>query len=128
MKFLPVSEEKVWGKAMHLFANDHAAVSLLEVKAGYHCSRHYHTYRANQFSVVSGRVVIEWTDKDGIQDNSIELGAGESFTVPSLVTHRFRVLESGVVIEVYWLDGPAGSVRLDDITRFDKGGLDNVES
>jgi len=118
-----VVEDKVWGKVTHLFQSDYAAVSYLEVQAGFQCSRHIHYWRANQFSVVSGRIIVEeWV---GGLLHSINLNPGESYTVISRIPHRFRVKESGVVIEVYWPDRPDGKVLLDDIVRFNVGGVDD---
>ena len=120
-----VKETKVWGTVQHIFHDeDRAAVSYLEVNAGFRCSTHTHAWRANQFSVISGRIIIEeWDSNNKIV--STMLYSGESHTVPSGVTHRFRVLESGVVIEVYWADTIGGAVLLDDITRFNEGGKDD---
>jgi mannose-6-phosphate isomerase-like protein (cupin superfamily) len=111
-------EQKIWGEVSHFFASDHAAVSHLRVKAGYQCSRHIHLQRANMFSVLSGQLIIEeWRPKLWF----FHLVPGESHTVPSGILHRFRVLESGEVIEVYWPDR-GGIVLLDDIQRLDEGG------
>jgi len=121
-----IIEEKCWGRVAHLFhQEDHAAVSYLEVKAGYRCSRHYHKWRANQFSVVSGCIIVETWDVFG-NKYATKLQQGQSLAVPSGVEHRFRVLEDGVVIEVYWMDTIGGFVSLDDIIRFDEGGLDDA--
>ena len=38
------------------------------------------------------------------------------------VVHRFEVLESGVVVEVYFPQRPTDRVSHDDIVRFDLGG------
>jgi len=113
-------EEKCWGEVWHLFHSEHAAVSYLKLNAGFRCSRHYHAERANQFVVISGRIMVEWGTE---LECCTELGPDEAFTVPSKILHRFRVLESGVVIEVYWPDVPGGKVRQDDIVRFDEGGV-----
>lgn len=49
----------------------------------------------------------------------VVLGAGDCHDVHPNVVHSFEVLESGVVIEVYW---PADGVRFSDIKRLDTGG------
>lgn len=115
-------EQKVWGEVAHVFVSDRAAVSYLRVTKGTRSSRHFHQDRANQFIVLSGRLVVEeW--RPGGDTLAISLVAWQSYSIPSGVLHRFRVLESGEVIEVYWPDR-GGTVRLDDIERLDEGGED----
>lgn len=121
---LPFWEEKCWGRVLHCFANDHAAVSYLEVEAGNQCSRHYHEQRANTFIVVSGELLLEyWLEESPGYTVSYEafLAPSDSYTVPSGVLHRFQVVKSGQVIEVYHPD-KGGKVLLDDIVRLDVGG------
>lgn len=121
--FEPFSEEKVWGRVQHIFVSPHAAVSCLEVRAGYRCSRHLHSQRANLFAVLEGQIVVEiWPNG---RSELIELGPGDTCTVPSGVPHRFRVLQSGRVVEVYWPDR-GGEVSMADIHRFDVGGEDDL--
>lgn len=115
-------ERKVWGEVAHVFASDQVAVSHLRVMRGYRCSRHFHRHRRNSFAVLSGSIAIdEWT-RTG-QFTETLLMPGRVHTVPAGVTHRFRVLSSGQLIEVYTPDC-GGSVRLDDIERLDEGGED----
>jgi len=112
-------EEKVWGRVWHLFANDQASVSFLELKKGYQCSRHYHERRVNFFAVISGIIMVQLFDGDGRLLTEQELGPGETTAVPSRHLHRFKVLESGQVVEVYW---PDAKVEQTDIVRLDEGG------
>ena len=111
-------EQKIWGSAWHLFHSEQAAVSLLEMKQGYCCSRHYHKDRTNLFALLSGCVLIQrWVD-DKLQE--VKLLPGEIDIIPSGVLHRFVVCKSGEMIEVYWPDH-GGLVMLDDIVRLDVG-------
>jgi len=120
-------EQKIWGTVRHLFAASNAAVSYLEVKAGFRCSRHKHMHRANLFAVVDGEIMVEEWAADMLDQPDDEhlrrtrLCSGEVLVVPSGVLHRFRVVESGHVVEVYW---PDMGVDLDDIERLDVGGPD----
>ncbi len=130
--FKPIYEDKCWGNVVHMFSDSGAAVSHLNVKRGTRCSRHYHEDRANAFYVLSGKIVIEeW--ETGLEDFDPDLKtlkilkAGDHYTVPSMVIHRFRVLEDGQLIEVYWPDR-GGACRADDICRLDTGGLDSLEA
>ena len=116
-------EQKVWGEAWHVFQSDHAAMSYLKLKKGFRCSRHYHRHRINMFAVVSGEVLIEeWWD--GVAKAETVLRAGESHTVQVGVEHRFRVVQDGQMIEVYWPRYDNDVVQIDDIVRFDEGGPD----
>lgn len=115
-------EQKVWGQVWHLFASDQSAVSFLQLVRGTRCSRHKHDERANLFAVISGKIEVEeWI---GQYRTATELDAGKVYSVPSGIFHRFRVLESGQVVEVYWPDVKGGKVRLNDIHRLDEGGMD----
>ena len=114
-------EEKCWGKVWHIFSFADAAVSHLQVNAGFRCSMHSHKERVNMFAVISGKLLIEeWGGAGKYQ--ATELGPGETYTVPVDVVHRFEVLESGEVIEVYWPAHEDDIVRLNDIERIDHGG------
>jgi mannose-6-phosphate isomerase-like protein (cupin superfamily) len=116
-------EQKVWGVVAHLFQSDHAAMSFLKLKKGFRCSRHFHKQRVNMFAVVSGEVLIEeWYG--GQAKTEIVLRAGDSATVLANIEHRFRVLQDGQMIEVYWPMYDNDKVSLDDIVRLDEGGPD----
>ena len=117
-------EKKCWGEVWHLFVSEHAAVSYLKLNKGFRCSQHHHEERANQFVVISGRIVVE-EFSHGTTPTEVRLGSDHSYIVPSGIKHRFRVLESGQVVEIYWPDVHGGKVRQDDIVRFDEGGVDD---
>lgn len=119
-------EEKIWGSVSHVFNSPHAATSILTVEAGFRCSCHYHEERANQFCVLSGKLVVEdWEDRRFHSSKLYLLEPGNIYNVPSTFWHRFRVLESGFVVEVYWPDR-GGVCRADDIIRDDMGGPDDL--
>lgn len=116
-----VFEAKCWGRVMHAFGNKNAAISYLEVIAGARSSWHVHHVRANHFVVISGVLIIECKHRDGGLTRS-RVGHGEAYTVPPGIEHRFRVFESGKVIEVYWPEMPDAE---HDIVRSDEGGEDD---
>ncbi len=127
MTFQPFTEKKCWGEVTHIFASPHAAVSCLRVDAGQRCSCHLHFERANQFTVLEGSIVVEWWEGGFYGRKRIKmLTPSEVFAVPSFVPHRFRVIESGKVVEVYWADR-GGEVRMNDIHRKDVGGPDDLD-
>ena len=112
------TEEKVWGCVRHVFSSDQCAVSILEVEKGSYCSKHYHRERVNRFIVQSGVIAVVWYPISGSVRRR-RLKAGDVFDVPAGVIHRFEVIKSGVVVEVYF---PSATVRQDDIVRLDLGG------
>ena len=117
---LNIMVKKVWGWVWHLFASPHAAVSYLSLRSGFQCSRHHHRDRVNMFALISGQVLIEEWPTGGIYICT-QLHPGGTHQIPAGIDHRFRVIEDGEMIEVYWpVEG--ATVRLDDIVRLDEGG------
>ncbi len=114
-------EDKIWGQVWHIFNSDQSAVSHLQVEKGHCCSRHKHLERANMFAVISGVIEIEQWNGDLGTMMVRKLVPGDTCIVPSGIIHRFRVIESGQVIEIYWPDVSGGKVQEDDIVRLDEG-------
>lgn len=129
--FKPFWEKKAWGRVHHFFSNGNCSCSYLEVMQGTCCSKHFHRNRNNLFCVVSGAIVIEqwdWISRTrlGSLGDLKLLTSGDIFTVPAYRIHRFRVIETGMVIEAYTpRTDYITSVELDDIVRFDEGGPDD---
>ena len=113
-------EDKIWGKTRHLFCSPHAAMSHLVVEKGSWCSKHTHKERANIFICLSALIEVEEWELNGDVLVTL-LEPGDSYTVPSGVLHRFRVLEDGEVIEIYYPDR-GGEVSIFDIDREEVGG------
>lgn len=128
---MPVFEPKVWGDVVHVFDHTDVAISVLRVNKGFRCSRHLHRHRANIFRVISGMIqVCEWDNENTIRLfphqptwlHTMTRASVELVVAPNR-PHMFRVLESGLVVEIYTsVDGP---VDIKDIVRFDEGGLDD---
>jgi len=119
-KTRPRWEDKIWGKTLHLFYSPYAGVSYLKVEKDSWCSRHIHKERANIFISISAILEVEEQDLDGNETITL-LEPGDSYEVPSGVLHRFKVLESGDVVEIYHADR-GGIVSFEDIHRKDVGG------
>lgn len=137
MNVLNYWEDKCWGRVAHL-SSQKALVSILEVDAGWRCSRHFHKKRINHFRVISGSIRIccfalddrivnldnitdpkELSDKLTLYTSKI-LGPGSSYTCMFGSIHCFEVIESGTVVETYWnFDGTTPDIN--DIVRFDEG-------
>lgn len=111
---------KAWGAVRHVFDNVNAAVSVLQVEKGGFSSRHFHRERVNRFIVISGCIDVVTYSYTGEDETSrTALFAGDVFDVEPYVVHRFEVIESGLVVEVYW---PSAHLSLEDIVRLDTGG------
>ncbi len=125
----PDLENKVWGKVRHAFQSEGCAVSILHTKRGGFCSKHLHQSRINRFIVVEGCIeVMTYVMLPEISDDvpaelkettRIRLQEGDILDVPARVYHSFEVIESGIVVEVYWPD----RVDMDDIVRISEGGM-----
>jgi quercetin dioxygenase-like cupin family protein len=115
-------QSKAWGSVRHVFDHASAAVSVLHVERGGFSSRHYHRERINRFIVVAGaiEVVTYSSGSAALKELSrSRLAAGDVFDVHPNIVHRFEVIESGIVVEVYWT---AASLSFEDIVRLDTGG------
>lgn len=126
--FDPIYEKKVWGNVLHIFNSPTAAVSLLNVDAGFCCSIHKHDFRDNLFAVQTGCVVVQaWPGGLEGRSHFVELTPGSVYIVQAPIIHRFRVLQSGIMTEVY---SPSGNTPIsrDDIIRYTEGGVDPVET
>jgi len=126
-------EEKVWGSGRHIFGSARAAVSLLNVKSGFCCSRHYHKSRVNQFTALSCTVSIQWWMPENLNFDSpypqyeeIILRPGQTYAIEAGIVHRFTVLRSGELLEVYWSKDLDSVVSINDIVRLDTGGPDGT--
>jgi len=87
----------------------------LKLKAGYECSWHSHREKYNLFVVVSGCVDIVTEQFDG--PSVVTLTSGECFTVRPSEMHKFKVIESGMMIEEMYV-----KYNEDDIQRENQGG------
>lgn len=112
-------EDKCWGRTRCRFWSEFYSEHELDVSAGWACSLHYHLHRSNRFRVESGSVRI--IEAFGPLRRETILGPDNIYDVPSLVVHRFEVIEAGRVIECYWPDR-GGRVDLSDIVRLEAGG------
>lgn len=121
--FRSYRENKIWGYVTHVFSNVQISMSYLRFYANAWCSIHKHLERANSFFVAKGAVLIEIFSEDNLEEPEevFTLEQGDSHIVPSGIWHRFKTLEAGYMVEVYWPDR-GGECRLDDIVRHDTGG------
>lgn len=116
--------EKPWGRVWYRLVDDITNESLLEVKANYQCSRHWHADKWNCFISVDAVIVVEDfgpAELDPKLINSILVNPGDSCIIKPRNWHRFYGVKSGKVIEVYWTTN-GQKCEIDDIIRIDQGG------
>lgn len=113
---------KIWGTTERVAIEDGMHMHRIAFEAGGVCSEHLHNYRHNLFYVLSGMLLIRiWWEPNRITERI--LVAGEALSVPCGVKHQFEGIQSGVALEVYWLDSSDGEVDEHDIVRFTQGYL-----
>jgi len=110
-----IRESKVWGERWLIRQDSTHATSLLLLKKGYECSWHSHQTKFNLFVVLNGRVEIITEQLDG--PATISLTKGECFTTRPGEKHKFRVIESGSMIEEMYVE-----YNEEDIQRENVGG------
>lgn len=119
-------ETKPWGTTTLLKLTPNHQLSLIDVRAGGYSSRHLHFHKQNVFAVVSGCLIIsQYTRELALVDETV-LRAGDSISVPPGVVHRFYATEDTECFELYYAPH-GGRVGLDDITRYDKNGLEETQ-
>lgn len=114
--------EKAWGKVWHRLNDEISNESLLEVKVNYQSSIHFHTNKWNCFISIDAIIVVEEFKDEKLEPiNKFMINPGSSHVVPPQKLHRFYVVKSGKVLEVYWTTN-GEKCDVDDITRLDIGG------
>jgi len=111
---------KVWGTTMLVFGNMSVEAHYLEIKKGGYCSKHRHPRgKTNLFHVISGKLLLQVWDEDGIKilDTTLIRG-GQLTTVGPRLFHRFEAIEDTKCYEIYQI-----TIDPDDIERMDEGGL-----
>ena len=115
-------EDKAWGRTRCLYVARTHATFELEVKAGTYCSWHYHRHRSNEFVTLSAKVdVVSLLGPEPVTWRLNPGSLGNFTEVSPLIVHQFRVIESGTLLERYWLRG-RGEIDLGDISRLTQGG------
>tara|TARA_R110000868_G_scaffold115679_13_gene308808 strand:- start:2548 stop:2988 length:441 start_codon:yes stop_codon:yes gene_type:complete len=121
---IPIWELKCWGRAWHRFNDEQLNESLLEVNKDWQCSIHWHTNRYNCFICINAIIGVEDfgpAENEPILTNVTIIKEGESFTIFPKRWHRFYVIQSGRLVEIYWTTN-GQACEVDDINRWDIGG------
>lgn len=136
---MPQWQNKCWGQVWHRFYDHITNESLLEVRQGWQCSIHLHEHRYNAFISTTATIGIEvWDQKHNVEllllsknqvnlsliippDHITYLRPGQFYVVAPNIFHRFYVIESGQLIEIYWTANQH-KCSLGDIIRIEEGG------
>lgn len=102
-------KKKPWGKTYPIFYSDQIEIWHAEICRGESSSLHRHVWKANDFYVVAGSLLLKIEGQD-----DVELNQGELITIPPGVRHQFTALENTTLIETYWI---TKRIDPDDIER-----------
>jgi len=105
---------KIWGTRKRLLLTDTTEVDLLDLKKGSFCSIHSHNFKYNYFYDISAIVQIKTELGD------IILRPGEDVTVNPHIIHQFKIIKSGKVLEIAYVN--KGIINMEDIIRTKQGG------
>lgn len=96
MKFVP----KGWGFEKWIVNNEEYCGKLLYFAKGRRCSWHFHKLKDEVFYVQSGRVLVKYSENDGIEDaTEIVLSRGDNFHVYRGLRHQMLALEDTELFE-----------------------------
>lgn len=106
--------DRPWGRWTRLYMDEQVELRLLEVEPGGYCTLHRHKYLANQFYVVSGRLIVsifsDAASEDGAHIAGVAtrttLGADGSLVVTPGIVHQFHADTRVVAYELNIATGP----------------------
>lgn len=107
-------ESKPWGWTETLHETATGRVDRIGFRAGEQSSGgrfHRHPAHDNLFVVTEGRLTVDVLAADGQDAGGRTMGAGQSFTVPAGLWHRFTAETDGEAVEVYTLAAPEMTVE-----------------
>lgn len=86
---------KKWGYELWIENNSLYCGKHLHVLPGKWCSVHYHKNKKETFYIIKGSLVLEYSDNIDLhywqtnQANRVVLSQGQSFTIDTMMAHRF---------------------------------------
>ena len=89
---------KGWGWENWIVNKKEYCGKILFVKRGKRCSLHYHKIKDEVFYIQSGTVLLEIQTEPEYLDE-YRLTAGDSFHIPTGLTHRFTGLTDAYIVE-----------------------------
>lgn len=105
---------KIWGERQRLLLTAHSEIDLLHLRANSFCSYHCHEHKVNHFTVIDGKVRIDFG-----MDYRI-LNKNQTFEIHPGMNHRFFVLEPSTMIEIAYTTTTI--INPKDIYRIKQGG------
>jgi D-lyxose ketol-isomerase len=107
----PQKVMKRWGHEL-IYFNTIYCSKMLTIHGGQKTSMHFHVYKHETLTVVSGTLVLRYKDKNG-GDQAARIPEGHAFVVPPGFMHQLSA-ELGTVIltEASTQDDPTDSVRV----------------
>ena len=111
---------KVWGWFKTVHQDEHCIIQRLNIVQGGYSSKHYHERLNNRMIVLFGTFNIEWYTYP-TEPEIKQLLAGQQLYIPRYQSHRFHALTAVQAIEIITVD--TGVIDLNDIVRFDEGGV-----
>lgn len=115
-------EQKCWGTTEEVIWSPVMSVHRCEVNRGGYCSWHHHRHRVNLFICETADIVVQYTLVPGDQPVIHHIPPGHTYQILPTMDHRFIVLGSGLLWEVYW-PLPGRPFERDDIVRYDTGSV-----
>ena len=85
--------DKVWGRELWIVNNDKYCGKILELRAGFRCSYHYHKEKEETFYVLDGKILME------VDREKRVMGPGKIQHIKPYQKHRFTGLENSRIIE-----------------------------
>jgi hypothetical protein len=110
-------QNKDWGKSTCLGVYNDTMIWQAFTKRGGKCSIHHHEFDYNEILVVTGKIEINYYKSSqhiSRPINKVVLLPGHRVTIDPKVVHQFEVLESGIIMELYWRDHEFDIVRHND--------------
>jgi len=91
---------KGWGFEKWIVNTEEYCGKLLYFAKGKKCSWHYHKLKDETFYIQSGKILLKYSDDDGIVDaNEIILNKGDNFHIYRGLRHQMFALEDTELFE-----------------------------
>lgn len=108
---------KIWGTTCPIIQNPVVELHKLQIKKGYRCSTHRHSFKSNGFYVERGKLSIHVKKNDYNLTDVTTLTNGMFTIVKPGEYHWFEALEDTDCLELYWPE-----LLSEDIVRETVGG------
>lgn len=108
---------KIWGREIWMVNNQDYCWKILDLNAGFRCSRHCHVSKKETFVVLDGKLWMEtWTTDYPSSYFIREMWAGHQIFIPNGTFHRFSSKTGALISEV------STNHREEDVERTEESG------